>query len=324
MSKVSVIVPIYNVEKYIERCVRSLFEQTLDDIEYIFVNDCTLDNSITILENILKEYPKRQSQVKIIHHAQNQGQAGARTTGMKSMTGEYMIHCDPDDWVELDMYETMYNKAIESNADIIVCDLYHEYIGSSVKTSLYSSKMPKEIITTSEALKTKWYLPCRLIRNRIVKDYNIYPTLGINLLEDMIILFKIYYYSKQISYIQRFFYHYNCANNDAITKKSLEIEYILQEKKAIEHIENFLTSKQLYNTTFFNHWKFFIKDKILSTRKNNYLVWRNTFPEISKIVRKDKRLKYIYRNLYYLAHENLIYLLMFKLYRSISIGIKYS
>ena len=110
MPKVSVIVPIYNVEKYIERCLRSLFEQTLDDIEYIFVNDCTPDNSMIILEKILKEYPHRIKQVKIINHEQNQGQAGARTSGMKAMTGEYMIHCDPDDWVELDMYEIMFKR----------------------------------------------------------------------------------------------------------------------------------------------------------------------------------------------------------------------
>ena len=131
MPKVSVIVPIYNVEKYIERCLRSLFEQTLDDIEYIFINDCTPDNSMIILEKVLEEYPHRIKQVKIINHEQNQGQAGARTSGMKAMPGEYMIHCDPDDWVEVDMYEIMYAFANEINSDVVVCDFFHEFNGST-------------------------------------------------------------------------------------------------------------------------------------------------------------------------------------------------
>lgn len=78
--KVSVIVPIYNVEPFIERCVRSLMNQTLENIEYIFVNDCTPDNSINILKSILKEYPDKN--VRIIHHSQNKGLAAARKTGL--------------------------------------------------------------------------------------------------------------------------------------------------------------------------------------------------------------------------------------------------
>ena len=78
MPKVSVSVPIYNVEKYIEKCVRSLFEQTLDDIEYIFVNDCTPDKSMDILRRVLVEYPQRQEQVKVIDHKVNKGSATVR------------------------------------------------------------------------------------------------------------------------------------------------------------------------------------------------------------------------------------------------------
>ena len=82
MPKVSIIVPIYNVQSYIERCARSLFSQTLDELEYIFVNDCTPDSSITILNHVLQDYPHRKSQVKIINRIQNGGQAAARTDGM--------------------------------------------------------------------------------------------------------------------------------------------------------------------------------------------------------------------------------------------------
>ena len=123
--KVSVCIPVYGVEKYIERCARSLFEQTMaEGIEFIFVNDCTKDRSIEILEQVLSEYPQRKEQVKIIHHKKNGGLVAARNTGLKHATGDYIIHCDSDDWVDLNMYEAMYNKAIETNADMVYSDFY--------------------------------------------------------------------------------------------------------------------------------------------------------------------------------------------------------
>ena len=107
MPKVSVIIPVYNAGKYIERCVRSLFEQTLDDIEYIFVDDCSPDDSMDVLQKVLSEYPQRKENVTLIRHKANTGQSGARKSGMHVAKGEYIIHCDADDWVDLDMYERM-------------------------------------------------------------------------------------------------------------------------------------------------------------------------------------------------------------------------
>ena len=110
--KVSVIVPIYGVEAYIERCAVSLFEQTLDDIEYIFVNDCTPDESMKILSHVLSRYPHRTDQVVIINQPKNMGAAKAREVGIKAAKGEYIIHCDSDDWVDKDMYFLMYQEAV--------------------------------------------------------------------------------------------------------------------------------------------------------------------------------------------------------------------
>ena len=124
MPKVSIIVPVYGVEKYIERCARSLFEQTLDDIEYLFIDDCTPDKSIEILKNVLKDYPQRKDQVIIHRMEKNSGQAAVRKWGMIKATGDYTIHCDSDDWVDVTMYEKMYNKAIEEKSDLVICDFY--------------------------------------------------------------------------------------------------------------------------------------------------------------------------------------------------------
>lgn len=123
MPKVSVVIPVYGVEKYIERCARSLFEQTLDDIEYIFVNDCTKDRSIDILNEVINDYPARKQQIRIVHHEKNKGLPFARQSGWQVATGEYVANCDSDDWVDLNLYEMMYKEAIEKNADIVVSDI---------------------------------------------------------------------------------------------------------------------------------------------------------------------------------------------------------
>ena len=109
--KVSVVVAIYNVAEYIEQCMRSLFEQTLDSVEYVFVDDCSPDDSMEIVSRVLTEYPQRQGQVNIIRHEQNMGVAVTKNDGIRNATGEYFIVVDPDDYVERDMLEVMYEKA---------------------------------------------------------------------------------------------------------------------------------------------------------------------------------------------------------------------
>ena len=118
MPKISVIVPVYNVEQYLEKCLDSLVNQTLKDIEIIVVNDGTKDNSQEIIDKYTKKYPKKvKGYIK-----ENGGLSSARNYGLKYAKGEYIAFVDSDDYVELDMYEKMYNKAINNNYDIVVCD----------------------------------------------------------------------------------------------------------------------------------------------------------------------------------------------------------
>ena len=122
MPAVSVIVPVFNVEPYIARCARSLFGQTLEDIEYIFVDDCTPDRSMEVLLKVLEDYPERKSQVKLVRTPQNGGLARARLAGFAKATGDYIIHCDSDDEVDTNAYRQMYEKAIAEDLDVVSCD----------------------------------------------------------------------------------------------------------------------------------------------------------------------------------------------------------
>ena len=122
--EVSVIIPVYKVEDYIGRCCRGLFSQTLESIEYIFIDDCSPDRSVSVIEDALSDFPSRKPQVRLLRTERNSGQAAVRALGIREATGEYVIHCDSDDWPEPSMYGKLYSKAKEEDADIVICDMF--------------------------------------------------------------------------------------------------------------------------------------------------------------------------------------------------------
>ena len=134
MSKVSIIVPVYNVEKYLKRCIDSLINQTLKDIEIIVVDDGSTDNS----GQIIKKYQEKNSNIKY-YKKENGGLSDARNYGMKYAQSEYIAFLDSDDFVDKTMYEKMYNKAIEDNADYVECDFYWAYPKAEEKNGTQNS-----------------------------------------------------------------------------------------------------------------------------------------------------------------------------------------
>ena len=120
--KVSILVPIYGTELYIEKCARTLFEQTYDNIEFIFVNDCTRDNSVHVLKRVLEEYPLRKSQTRIIEHKENKGLAGSRLTGLQNATGEYVWCVDSDDYVLPNYLEMLIESIKYNHSEVAICE----------------------------------------------------------------------------------------------------------------------------------------------------------------------------------------------------------
>lgn len=201
--KVSVIVPIYNVEKYIERCVRSLMEQTLDDIEYLFINDCTPDASINILQRIAQEYPVRQKQIRIIQMSENSGQAAVRKQGIMLSTGQYIIHCDSDDWVDKDAYRILYEKANEENADIVFCDFYQsDGVNHKIKMRHFPNFERRKLLgnVVKNVYWTMW--GAMIKRSVFTENAILYPK--DNNGEDMALMFQCIYYGIFFSCIPTF------------------------------------------------------------------------------------------------------------------------
>lgn len=132
---ISILVPIYGVEKYIERCFLSIINQDYDNIEIIFVNDCTLDNSVLILQNLIAQHKKYKNKIHILHHASNKGLASARKTALLAAKGEYVIHIDSDDWIEPGAIKQLASVAFNENADMVVGDYFHAYLNYKEKIS---------------------------------------------------------------------------------------------------------------------------------------------------------------------------------------------
>ena len=233
MPKVSVIIPVYGVEKYIERCARGLFEQTLDDIEFIFVNDCTPDNSIIILETTLAKYPKRIPQTQIINFNKNKGAAKARETGIKMATGEYIIHCDSDDWVDCTIYEKLYNKAIETNSDIVICDMYESngYIHTLYPQRVKSQK--KSYLADLISRTTTCSLCNKLVRRKIAQNTSIISPIS-HMLEDQLLCVQYVYLASTLSYLPEPLYFY-FVNTQSICHHISEDSC---RKRALDSISN--------------------------------------------------------------------------------------
>lgn len=281
MPKVSIIIPVYGVEKYIERCARSLFEQTLDDIEYLFIDDCTPDKSVEILKRVLEEYPHRKSQVVIHRMEQNSGQAKVREWGMRNARGEYVIHCDSDDWVDVHMYEEMYNKAIEEDADVVVCDYVVTNDTSVIKTiNACHAKSAKQLIENCLFQRDPWSL-CNKLFNRKVY-YNIeYPKCAMG--EDMATTIQLLWNCKTLSYINKPYYQY-FYNSESITKVCTRNSCI-----------NKFNQLSLNTTIVMN----FIKNNKLDTEfKDALVVYKNFIRSVLYPIVYDKKYHKIWNNMF--------------------------
>lgn len=203
---VSIGVPVYNVEKYLSKCLDSLICQTLTNIEIILVDDGSTDTSGKICE----EYALKDSRIKVIHK-QNGGLATARQAALEVAKGEYFCVCDADDWVELNMYEKLYNKAVETDADIVMCDYYSEYSDGKTRFSSFGGVIPdsnEKII--DNALNGRF--PCSVWSKFFKKDlfdkYSISWEPGINMGEDFLICLKILKEPVKLVYLPLNLYHY--------------------------------------------------------------------------------------------------------------------
>ena len=198
MPKVSVIVPIYNVEKYLEKCINSLLSQTLEDIQIILVNDGSKDNS----GNIAREYEKNNKDRVIYVEKENGGLSDARNYGLKYATGDFVAFLDSDDYIEKNAYEEMNNKAIEENADYVECDFIWEFPNKIRVDKQYPYKNKKEMLSFVRVVA--WN---KLIKRQLITDNNLEFPKGLRY-EDVEFTYKLIPFVNKFAYVDKPFIHY--------------------------------------------------------------------------------------------------------------------
>lgn len=299
--KVSIIVPIYKVESFIARCVRSLLNQTLTDVEYIFVDDASPDGSIGVLRQILADYPERSSHIRILTHAKNKGLPAARNTGLAVAQGEYIFHCDSDDFVEADMLEQLYHKAMETNADIVWCDWWLSF----AKNERYM-KQP-EYLTPMDALKgmlsgvMKFNVWNKLIRRSLYMENRIEFPAGYGMGEDMTIM-RLFARASKVTYLPKAFYHYVQLNTGAFSKT-----YSNRHLEELQHNVSILLRdlQGIFGEQLKKEMAFFQLDVkfpfLITDDFSKYKLWQSWYPEANPYILLNKRLSLRSRCLQWLA-----------------------
>ncbi len=225
MPKVSVIIPVYNAQKYLERCLNSIVNQTLEDIEILLVDDCSTDKSVEIVQR----YSKKDKRIKLIKSKENQGAASARNKGLDVAKGEYIGFIDADDYIDLNYYEELYKKAKETNADIVKCKRavigkngtkHVSYLNESVKASKFNFSF-------------EW--TTAIYKTSLINENNIRLVPEFKVAEDVIFLNEVIIKAKKIEVIDSVLYYY-CRREESLNEDFYPREKIINNLKAIEYV----------------------------------------------------------------------------------------
>ena len=269
---ISVIVPIYNVEKYLNKCIESIINQSYSNLEIILVDDGSEDSSGIMCDS----YILKDKRIKVIHK-ENGGLSDARNVGLDKAKGEYIVFIDSDDWIDEKMIEILYNIIKKNNSDISICDYFLAY-----NEEIQTQKEDIEIINLSniEALKTiydKDLGVCmivawnKLYKRNLFKDDIRYPYGKIH--EDEFTTYKLLYKAEKISYTNQKMYYYRQRENSitsSFNKKRLDCLEAFDER--VKYMKYIVKNEYLYRKTlreyygliisiYFKYEKFYGNDK---------------------------------------------------------------
>ena len=233
MKKVSIIVPFYNVEEYIERSIKSLVNQSLQDIEIILVNDGSKDGS----EEIARDYQRRYPDKIIYLGKENGGLSDARNYALPYATGEYIAFLDSDDYVEEEMYAEMYESARIDRADVVECDYLWEYPEETIESKGRTYKDRKDMLLNARVVA--WN---KLIKRELIERTGIKFPVGLRY-EDVEFFYKLIPYINSISIVKRPFIHYVQRENSISNTQTSKTADIIQ---VLDHVIDFYKENNIY------------------------------------------------------------------------------
>ena len=242
--KVSVIVPVYGVEHYIERCARSLFEQTYPNLEFVFVNDCTVDKSMEILKTVMADYPERKESVRIVGHENNRGLAAARNTGLDNARGDFVCLVDSDDWLELNALELLVKKQVETKSDLVSGNRMVHYPDKDCILQERQYQDREEMTVEMMQHFSYHFITGRLIKRSLFVDNRLQWKEGLDGAEDRYMMTLLAYYVQVFAVVDSVVYHYERRNVNAITM-SRDMQRIFCNNE--QELGNVLLLKQFFH-----------------------------------------------------------------------------
>lgn len=280
MSAISIIVPIYNMERLMRKCIDSILAQTFTDFELLLINDGSKDASGQICD----EYVARDNRVRTFHKI-NGGLSDARNYGLARVKGMYVIFFDPDDWVDSTCLEELYEKALESDADVVMCDIfyndkYSQRYGSQKPSALRNESILKDLIVG----RVSGFTVTKLIRKECYTKYKVEFPVGIYGCEDQYAMCILFKNNVKIAYIERAFYHYMYYGNNTLSR-SYDENTLKQDIKIRDMFTTLLADTNLKDEAY--------------RRKTNVIVTRAFLYGNKVYSSKDFVKKFMpYRNLY--------------------------
>lgn len=230
MKKVSVLIPVYNVENFVQRCAESIFRQNYDNLDVVFVDDCSPDNSIQRINDTLQDYPNRKNQVRIVKHKENRGLAAARNTGVDAAIGDYLMHVDSDDYLDEAAISQCVELLEKEAADVVVFGVNHVYPNKTVTNIVNVPQSKDEYLKLMLSRRTRVNIWGALYKTELYKKHDIQTIEGANLGEDYTVTPRLIYYAQKVVEIQKPLYYYIHYNDNSYT-------YRFSYKSVISHID---------------------------------------------------------------------------------------
>ncbi|MFR9504389.1 MAG: glycosyltransferase family 2 protein [Rikenellaceae bacterium] len=251
MSKVSILVPMYGVERYIRQCARSLFAQSYDNCEFIFVDDASIDRSLEQLKVEIASTPHRATQIRIIEQRINGGVAAARNTALDAATGDYILFVDADDWVEPELVDRLLQRASQTNADICNawCESVTEHDERTPTPTIWLSGRHahlRAILGQSHIVPN--HIRGMLIRRSLLEDNALRFTPQVDFGEDYSLLPRALYYARKRSTLHEYLYQYRVENSGSYMNNIGERQvrnYIAAERIVSDFFNSTPSAKQL-------------------------------------------------------------------------------
>lgn len=278
---ISLIVPVYNAERYVGKCVRSLMEQSLENIEFIFIDDNTPDGSFEVITEIVEQYPNRIQHIRLLRHSSRRGASASRNTGIEQAKGKYLSFCDADDWIDKDGIKSMVEVALSHDADIVYTDFFYTFPDKEVVKRQQIDENPKLCIRAMLTEKMHGSLCNKAYKKSLFSEHSIVFNEKADLWEDLYANVQLFYFSNKIVYLPKAFYHYVQYKSDSLSsvKNDKRLKGIFMNTS---FIIDFL-EKHGDTDTYKNEiqiLKLAAKQTLLFTLDlNNFKKWQAIYPE---------------------------------------------